>query len=133
MENLSDEELLKIIQQAENTNVPGSRYQKAKTEWEIRNKQATLKAIKSNSKSSFVHIASGARVEGLTMKGNTMKGHGDFLKNDGKLIDAKLENNKHILPRMPAKEKSGIDWQKWGTIVGMVSILVVIIIAYFTK
>lgn len=107
--NLSDEELLAIIRRAENTNVPGSLYQRANTEWQIRHQQATLKAMKENGKSSFVRIASGAKVTGLTMKGNMMVGDGDFLNNEGKLEDASIENNQHILSATNSKNNP----KKW--------------------
>ena len=135
VENLSDAELLTIIRAAENTDVSGSRYQKAKTEWEIRHQQATLEAMKSSEKPSFVHIAYGARVKGLTMRGNKMIGGGDFIKDEGELEDATLDNNKHIIPRRKNNEskskESGINWQKCGTVVAIVGILVTIILDIF--
>ena len=109
IERYSDAELLAVIRKAENTNVPGSRYQKANNEWQIRYQQATLKAMEENGKPSFVKIASGAIVAGLTMKGNTMVGDGNFLRNEGKLEDANLENNQHILPVIKSNENS----KKW--------------------
>lgn len=43
---LSDEELLKIIRDAENTHVPGSRFHRAQNEWSIRQQQRILEATK---------------------------------------------------------------------------------------
>lgn len=42
----TDEELLVVIRRAENTNVPGSQYQKAYNEWQIRHQQKMLEATK---------------------------------------------------------------------------------------
>ncbi len=42
LENLSDAELLTIIRRGENTDVPGSRYQKAQTEYQIRHGQKVI-------------------------------------------------------------------------------------------
>ncbi len=39
VENLTDDEILEIIRKSENTNVPGSRYQKARNEFDIRHKK----------------------------------------------------------------------------------------------
>lgn len=46
--NLSDDELLVIIRKGENTSVPGSRYQRAEKEWEIRNQQKILEVAERN-------------------------------------------------------------------------------------
>lgn len=90
------------------------------------------KQEKSDSKTSFVHVAPGAKVIGLTMTKNTMIGAGDFIKNNGELEDVKLNNNKHITDTIQHKENKP-DWQKWGTIIGIIGILVTIIIAIYGK
>lgn len=46
VENLLDAELLAIIRKTENPNVPGSRYQRANTEWQIRHQQKLLEATR---------------------------------------------------------------------------------------
>lgn len=96
VDQFTDAELLVVIRRSENTDIPGSLYQRASTEWQIRHQQATLNAMKEGGKSSFVKIAPGAQVTGLTMAGNTMVGDGDFLLNEGELSGAILENNRHI-------------------------------------
>lgn len=50
----------------------------------------------SENRPSFIKIAHGAKVKGLTMDNNLMVGDGDFLKNEGELEDAILINNKHM-------------------------------------
>lgn len=47
IEQFTDEELLAVIRRAENTNVPGTLYQRANNEWNIRHQQKTLEATKS--------------------------------------------------------------------------------------
>lgn len=55
----------------------------------------------SDNKPSFIKIAPGAKVTGLVATNNTMHGHGDFINNEGTLEDAKLKNNRHIIPNEP--------------------------------
>jgi hypothetical protein len=54
--DLPDEELLAIIRRAENTNVPGSLYQKANTEWQIRHQQKILAASGQNRSGVFFEV-----------------------------------------------------------------------------
>ncbi len=90
------------------------------------------KQEKSNSESSFIKIAPSAKIKRLTMTNNTVIGARDFIKNNGELEDAKLDNNKHITNTIQHKENK-TDWQKWGAIIGIISILVAIIIAIYGK
>lgn len=46
VENLSDDDLYAIIRKAENTNVPGSRYQRANNEFQIRTQKKLLDITK---------------------------------------------------------------------------------------
>lgn len=46
IEQFSDEELLTVIRRAENTNVPGSLYQRANSEWQIRHQQKLVEATR---------------------------------------------------------------------------------------
>lgn len=46
IEQFTDEELLAVIRRAENTNVPGSLYQRANNEWKLRQDQKMLNATK---------------------------------------------------------------------------------------
>lgn len=112
IEEFTDDELHAIIRRAENSNVPGSLYQKAYNEWQIRNQRATLEMMKnSNKQTSFVNIESGAEVSGLTMRDNTFVGEGKFLNNKGKLEDATLEGNQHLAGKThpePSILKSGL-------------------------
>lgn len=95
---LTDEELEAIIRQAENTSVPGSQYQKAMVEWEIRHKKAMLDATRHDKRPAFISVAEGATVNDLTAEGNTVVGEADFLRVDGKLNGAVLKKNRHIIP-----------------------------------
>lgn len=129
MENLSNDELLSIIRKAENVGVPTSQYKKAKTEWDIRHQKAMLEAAKSN-RPAFIGIAPGAKVDSLKMKGNTLIGNADFIRNEGELKNANLKNNKHIVdPELQNIGSSSINWTKWGTILTLLGIIVAVIIA----
>lgn len=46
IEQFTDEELLAVIRQAENTNISGSLFQRASNEWNIRHQQKILEATK---------------------------------------------------------------------------------------
>ena len=63
----------------------------------------------SDNKPSFIKISPGAKVTGLVAKNNTMHGHGDFINNEGTLEDAKLKNNRHIIPA----ETSALPTKRW--------------------
>jgi len=102
VENMSDDQLLVIIRQATNTNVPGSQYQKAKAEWDIRHQKAMLEATKSN-RPAFISVAPGGKIDGLRMERNTMIGNADFIRNEGELKNADLKDNKHIISLPPKK------------------------------
>lgn len=52
IEELSDAELLVIIRRAENTNIPDSLYQRASSEWQIRQSQKMLEATQNKSHGS---------------------------------------------------------------------------------
>jgi hypothetical protein len=131
MQNLSDDELETIIRLGENSNIPGSRYQRASNEWNMRHQKKMLEATKANStQSAFVKIGAGAIVKGLKMHNNTMTGKGDFLKNEGELSDADLEGNKHIVQEgAPMNPEGKINWTKWGTIATVIGIAVAILLA----
>ncbi len=60
LDNATDEELFAIIRKAENTNIPGSRYQRAKKEWQIRKDQRLIEAANKNQ--GGVSIGPGATV-----------------------------------------------------------------------
>ena len=47
---------------------------------------------------SFIKIAKGAKVKGLKANDNVMQGDGDFINNEGKLENAELNRNIHIVP-----------------------------------
>jgi len=47
IEQFTDEELLAVIRRAENSNIPGSLFQRASTEWGIRHQKKILDAAKS--------------------------------------------------------------------------------------
>jgi hypothetical protein len=131
MKDLSDDELESIIRLGENINVPGSRYQRASTEWDMRKQKQMLEATKANSnQSTFIKIDAGATVKGLKMHNNTMVGKGDFLKNEGELIDADLKGNKHVVKESSTLNSADkINWTKWGTIFTVIGIGVAIILA----
>lgn len=63
----------------------------------------------SDNKPSFIKIAPGAKVTGLVATNNTMHGHGDFINNEGTLEDAKLKNNRHIIPN----QKTALTKKRW--------------------
>lgn len=110
-ENLSDDELLTIIREAENTDVSGSRYQKANAEWQIRHQQKMVDATKSNQNGpSFIKIAPGAKVKGLKLHNNRMIGNGDFIRNEGELEDADLKQNVHITSQTTLISKKKHGW-----------------------
>ncbi len=46
LENASDAELLNILRMADNTDIPGSRHQRAQTEWQIRHAKRMIDASK---------------------------------------------------------------------------------------
>lgn len=56
IEQFTDEELLQVIRNSENTNIPGSLFQRANNEWNIRHQQKILDATKSGPHPS-VYIA----------------------------------------------------------------------------
>lgn len=98
--NLSDEKLLAIIRRAENTNVPGSLYQRANTEWQIRHQQKIIEATKSGHggisfevggdmvNDGVIHTGSGARVD-IAVAGN-------YASKKGKIIQGKVDSKKKI-------------------------------------
>lgn len=56
IQEYTDGELMSVIRQAENTNVPGSHYQKAKNEWDIRNQQKIVQAIENQKGGIFLEV-----------------------------------------------------------------------------
>jgi hypothetical protein len=95
MENLSDDELRTIIRQAENTDIPGSRHQKAKAELEIRHNQKILETAKAKNRPSFINIAQGAKIKNLRVTDNKVAENIDFLNNEGELEDSMFDGNEH--------------------------------------
>lgn len=60
-----------------------------------------------NQRPSFIKIASGAKVEGLSVVNNTGIGNADFINNEGELKNAILLSNKHIV------SSKILDKKKW--------------------
>jgi len=56
IEQFSDAELLTVIRRAENTNIPGSLYQRANTEWQIRHQQKMLDITEKNRNGIFFEV-----------------------------------------------------------------------------
>lgn len=56
IDQYTDEELLVVIRRAENTNIPGSQYQRANTEYQIRHQQKILEATKGNRNGVFFEV-----------------------------------------------------------------------------
>jgi hypothetical protein len=59
----------------------------------------------SEDKPSFIKIAKGAKVSGLTATDNTVIGNAYFINNEGFIEDATLERNTHITAYQTAEKR----------------------------
>lgn len=77
---------------------------------------------------SFIKIALGAKVRGLTMDNNLMVGDGDFLRNEGELEDANIINNKHMpfvsSGHPPAPKKNWYEKPAGQILIGVIIVVV---------
>lgn len=97
----TDEELLGVIRRAENTSVPGSQYQKAYNEWQIRHQQKMLEATKKHPQS------------GVFISAQNFENNGSISSND---------------PRATSKE--GLPYlHKWNVVITIIGIVVTILLA----
>ena len=70
IEQFSDTELLAVIRLAENTNVPGSQYQKANSEYQMRHQQKILDAIGQNRGGVFFEVGGDMTNHGVIQDAN---------------------------------------------------------------
>jgi|GEM_PF-3372261 hypothetical protein len=97
IQEYTDAELLTIIRQAENTNVPGSLYQRANNEWQIRHQQKLIDATKNGRggisfevggdmiNDGFIQTDAGAKVD-IAVAGN-------YTSRKGKIIQGNKDNS----------------------------------------
>jgi len=123
MENLTDDEIDIILRKAENTHVPGSRYQKAKIESEIRHQK---KMEKSNQESK-VSIGILNRGKNNKFINNTFEGLDVGIQDEGENTFA--EGNKFINVGKEIKNFS-VRHPWWFAII---TGLVLIIVGYILK
>ncbi|MDE1875167.1 MAG: hypothetical protein KGI79_02450 [Patescibacteria group bacterium] len=95
--NKSDSEILAIIRRAENTNIPGSLYQKANNEWQIRQQEKLLNATKNVQKSGvFFEVGGNMINDGIIQTDKNSKVDiavaGDYTSNKGQIIQGKNVN-----------------------------------------
>lgn len=98
VENLSDAQLLTIIRKAENTDISGSRYQKANTEWQIRQQNKLIEATKSKGGGIFFEVGGNMKNDGVIQTSENATVNiavaGDYASQKGKIIQSRKTNNK---------------------------------------
>ena len=90
IEEFSDAELLAVIRKAENSNIPGSQYQCANNEWQIRHQQKVLEATKNGRNGIFFEVGGNMKNNGViqTAKESTVDiaVAGDYSSDNSKII-----------------------------------------------
>lgn len=81
IEEFSDAELLAVIRRAENTNIPGSLFQRANNEWQIRQQNKILEATKSGRSGIFFDV------------GGDMTNHGVIQTAKDAVVDVAVAGN----------------------------------------
>lgn len=99
-EKITDAELLQVIRMAENSVTPGSRYQRAVGEWNIRQQDKILNLAKLNKGGIFFEV------------GGDMVNHGVMQTGEGAVVSVAVagkyssnENTKIIQGGLPSKPK----------------------------
>lgn len=105
VENLSDAELLAIIRRAENTNVPGSRYQRSSSEWQIRQQIKLIEATKKDGGGIFFEVGGDMKNDGVIQTNENATVNiavaGNYSSQKGKIIQDKKEKGKTWYEKPP--------------------------------
>ncbi|MDD5050802.1 MAG: hypothetical protein PHV93_03630 [Candidatus Pacebacteria bacterium] len=103
IEEYTDGELMSVIRQAENTDISGSQYQKAKNEWDMRQQVKIAQATEKKRGGIFFEVGGNMINDGAihTAEGATVDVSvaGDYTSNKGKIYQGKGPKDETLLDK----------------------------------